>query len=110
MTGPQLRTLNIWPVVTERAAHGLTVSYKKLAKLIGEPDRYRNLRPYLDRIQEFCLKQDLPNLSAIVVRKDTGEPGRPLEYPHGNWEREKAAVFAKDWASVTAPTAADIRR
>jgi hypothetical protein len=110
MTNPQRRAIKIWPVMVEVAAKGETVTYTQLVARAGLCVLPRSLRPYLDRLQEFCLEHGQPNLPTIVVRRDTGRPGRELPYPYGGtWAKELAAVSRTKWDAVGPPTADDLR-
>ena len=110
MTNPQRRAIKIWPVLVEVAAKEKTVTYTKLVARAGLCVRPRFLRPYLDRLQEFCLERGQPNLLTIVVSEDTCRPGRELPYPHGGtWEQELVEVFRTNWAAVGPPAADDLR-
>ena len=110
MTNPQRITIKIWPVLVEVASEKETITYTELVRRAGLRVGPRFLRPYLDRLQEFCLARGYPNLSAIVVRKDTGKPGRELPYPHGGtWVNEVLEVWKKNWNTVDSPAVANLR-
>ena len=110
MTNPQRRAIKIWPVLVEVAAKEKKITYSQLVRRAGLCVRPRNLRPYLDRLQEFCLERGQPNLPIIVVRGDTRRPGRELPYPSGGaWVKELAEVFRTTWDNVGPPTADDLR-
>ena len=88
MTDQRRRALKVWQVLIAYAAQDKTIPYGRLAELIEEPVGANLLRPYLDRVEEFCLARQLPNLAVIAVNRDTGVPGRPITLPHGNVDLE----------------------
>ena len=54
----------------------------------------------------YCAQNDLPPLTVLVVRKDTGQPGKGLtasEDPESDRER----AFAWDWSAMEPPEAED---
>ena len=62
-----------WPVLAWAATDGQMLTYGILGKLIGVPAR--GLGHLLDSIQAYCVKHDLPPLTALVVDADSGMPG-----------------------------------
>ena len=53
-----------------------TISYSELAGRAGPPLHARHLhRQLLNALSARCRRCALPDLSALVVRKDTGSPG-----------------------------------
>lgn len=102
-----------WPILmrvakNNQGRHVRDFSLIQYARLIGEaksahPDDpvVQNAIPVsigrtLDPINWFCRENDLPNLSCLAVDAK-GKPG--IGYMrNNNWEEEKAAVAAHDWA------------
>lgn len=85
----------VWPVLMEAVRMGRTVTYTELAGRGGPPLNRRHLhRQLLIPLSERCRRAGLPDLAALVVRKDTGMPG-------GGWH---AAVPGADpdraWAEA----------
>lgn len=73
--------------------HGQTTNYKLLSELIedqfGERIWYRNSLPfYLGFFVPICRGLGIPCLSATVVRKDTGLPGRGFAPWYKEWHPE----------------------
>ncbi|MEO6810294.1 MAG: hypothetical protein ABI353_14355 [Isosphaeraceae bacterium] len=65
-----------WPVFLEAVRMGRTISYSELAGRTGPPCTCRQVhRQLLIPLSERCQKAGLPNLAALVVRKDSGMPG-----------------------------------
>lgn len=95
-----------WPVLLEAIRAGRTVSYSELASRAGRPLNPRNVhRVLLQPLSAGCRRAGLPNLAALVVRKDTGvpgggwfEPGSSLD-PLGAWAEALAACYAYPWSN-----------
>jgi len=93
-----------WPVLHEAIRMRRTVSYSELAGRAGPPLNKRSLhRQLLRPLSERCRSSGLPDLAALVVRKDTGipgggwfEPGQSLD-PLGRWAEALAECFAYPW-------------
>jgi hypothetical protein len=62
----------IWSLLVWAARSRQTLTYEILAKLINIP-QFR-LGPHLEPIQSFCLLNDLPPLTCLVVT-EAGIPG-----------------------------------
>jgi hypothetical protein len=93
-----------WPILREAARAGQTVTYSEIARRVGPPLHRRQLRrQLLDPLSQYCRLHRLPNLSALVVRKDTGQPGigwysPSPECPEGDtWADALARCFAYPW-------------
>jgi hypothetical protein len=99
-----------WPVLREAIRQRRTVTYSELAGRAGPPLNRRQVhRQLLIPLSERCRRAGLPDLSALVVRKDTGTPGAgwhggtPSADPHGAWADALAAVFAYAWPTTLDP-------
>jgi hypothetical protein len=97
------RTRRLWEVLVEAASRERTLSYTEAAEMVG----YRGPRALgagrngvLSRIYDYCKREGLPLLCAIVVYKD-GRPNEQYRY----WPVERDAVFAYDWSSIPTPPA-----
>jgi len=93
-----------WPVFVEAARTGRTVSYTELAERAGPPITRRQVhRQLLKTLGAHCRAAGLPDLTALVVRKDTGLPGggwldptRPGE-PMATWAEAVSSCFHYPW-------------
>jgi hypothetical protein len=92
-----------WPVFREATRQGRTITYTELAGRAGPPLTRRNLhRQLLNALSERCRRAGLPDLSALVVRKDSGFPGGgwwvvEAECPTAEWAEALAACWAHPW-------------
>lgn len=97
-----------WPVLREAIRQRRTVTYTELAGRAGPPLNRRQIhRQLLIPLSERCRRAGLPDLAALVVRKDTGMPGAgwhgnvpfPGGDPRADWADALANVFAHAWPS-----------
>lgn len=99
-----------WPILIEAARMGRTVTYTELAGRAGPPLNRRNLpRQLLVPLSARLRVLNLPDLSALVVRKDTGQPGAgwhgpfPAADPDAAWAAALADCFAHPWTARPDP-------
>lgn len=104
-----------WPVLMEAIRMRRTVSYSELAGRAGPPLHQRHLhRQLLRPLSARCRHLGLPDLAALVVRKDSGLPGggwftgegHPGPKPgqraasgenYADWAEALAACYAHRW-------------
>ena len=85
-----------WPVLMEAVRMRRTVSYSELADRAGPPLRARSIhRQLLNGLSARCRAAGLPDLCALVVRKDTGMPGIGWHDPTGLDGRDPEALWAE---------------
>jgi hypothetical protein len=84
----------IWPRLVVLAERRSTISYQALGEPLGiRGQALQNFDRILAPIKYYCLRHGLPQLSALVVRKDTGLPGSGAEAD----DVDIAEVFAYKW-------------
>ena len=60
-------------------------------------------------IMGWCYENNLPPLTVLVVRDDTGIPGRGLiTVPGEDWPAAQQRVFGFNWFSVEPPSIAEL--
>lgn len=93
--------------VGSAAPHGLEgalITYERLAGQMGWTVPIALVYP-LGIVGNYCCRNDLPSLSSMVVKKDTGEPGSGVILCEGRTcKDEQRAVMKTDWFMYQAPT------
>ncbi|WP_199805309.1 HNH endonuclease [Bradyrhizobium pachyrhizi] len=89
-----------WQVLIAAAAEQETLSYKKLGLKIGL--HHRTVKYPLDVIYRYCSESGLPALTGIVVRGDSGLPGRGFT-EWDDLDTGLARVFAENWSARPNP-------
>lgn len=85
-----------WPILMEAVRMRRTVSYSDLAGRAGPPLRARSIhRQLLNGLSTRCRASGLPDLAALVVRKDTGAPGIGWHDPTGLDGRDPTTRWAE---------------
>lgn len=99
-----------WPIFREAVAQGRTITYTELAGRVGPPLTRRFVhRQFLTPLAERCRRAGLPDLCALVVRKDTGKPGAgwhgpyPSADPDAEWANAVAQCLAYPWTARPDP-------
>ena len=64
------------------------------------------MRHYLAPVMYYCREQQLPPLTVLVVRRETGLPGEGLTTLE-NVNRDRESVFAHGWFQMKAPETGD---
>jgi hypothetical protein len=85
-----------WPILMEAVRERRTVSYSELADRAGKPLRGRSIhKQLLNRLSARCRAAGLPDLCALVVRKDSGMPGIGWHDHAGLDDRDPATRWAE---------------
>ncbi|MBL0712626.1 MAG: hypothetical protein JJV98_02890 [Desulfosarcina sp.] len=93
--------LIIWSLLILSAIKRQTVTYHTLSRLLGVP-RY-GLGRLLEPIQSYCILENLPPLTSLVVRTRTGMPGEGF-IAATNVPQAQAETYAHDWLNQAVPT------
>jgi hypothetical protein len=95
------RAAQIWSVLALAARNRQELTYDIVGRLIGVPRQ--GLGRLLEPIQSYCLTQDLPPLTLLVVSEATGQPS-PGFTATQQVPEERQRVFGFDWLDHAAPT------
>lgn len=104
----------IWVILTSYVLFnkGKTITYGELAELMGyeSPQMGKNLAQALGIVSTYCLYNDLPPLSCIVVKRN-GDIGWEGMIPEkSSLENEQKRVWNTDWHLYRTPTTATFRK
>jgi hypothetical protein len=97
-----------WGILTGRARSGDTIAYGALGAELGGLHPLRQVPQVLGVVERWCLDQGVPDLTAVVVGKESGLPGRdffrqngwlelPLAEQVDRWRQTKQAIQAYPW-------------
>lgn len=95
------RAVQIWSVLALAARNRQVLTYDILSELIGVPRQ--GLGQLLEPIQSYCLVHNLPPLTILVVRRDTGLPGSGFSAA-SDIPPTQMRVFEHDWSHQACPT------
>ena len=96
------RAQQLWSVLALAATNRQVLTYDIVARLAGvvRPSIGDFLRP----IQQYCIENNLPALTSIVVREQTGLPGEGF-IAASDVPSAQARVFQHRWLETPAPSA-----
>jgi putative restriction endonuclease len=100
------RALQVWSVLVLAARNQQILSYTMVEQLTGIPKFTQ--ADILGPIQDYCEKHKLPQLTALVVSQEKGEPGKGFHSVEEIF-RAQARVFVYDWLKEKAPTTDELR-
>jgi hypothetical protein len=100
------RAAQIWPLLTFAASMRVTVTYGRLAQVVGGMPPA--LGRWMEPIQSYCIINRLPPLTVLVVSEVDGMPGSGF-VGASDVPEAQARVFRYDWFAMKhVPTAAEL--
>lgn len=101
------RACVVWVLLTLSAIKRQTLTYHLLAKLLGVSRN--DLGPVLEPIQSYCILENLPPLTSLVVNAQTGIPNAGF-IAEANLPQAQADVWGHDWLAQSVPAAQDFEQ
>jgi hypothetical protein len=100
------RAAQIWPVLALAATNRQQLTYDMLGNLIGVARQ--GLGQQLEPIQSYCLIHELPALTILVVKKETGLPGTGFTAAAAaEYGQAQQRVYDFDWLKHGCPKPED---
>ena len=98
--------MQLWSVMVLAASHHQILTYDLVAKACGliRP----SLGEFLKVVQQYCLQQNLPPLTSIVVSEESGMPGPGCTVTAADLPRAQMRVFEHKWLDMKAPNEKDL--
>lgn len=96
------RAQQLWSLLGLAASNRQILSYGIVAKLTGVPPP--SVGDFLRPIQQYCIENDLPALTSIVVQEESGIPGEGFIAAE-DVPAAQAEVFQHSWLETPAPSA-----
>jgi putative restriction endonuclease len=96
------RAFSAWTILTKSAKNSEPITYGELARQLNL--HHRAIRFILGVIQDYCMRNELPPLTIIVLNKNTGLPGDGfIAYDIENSQDGMNKVYAYEWTKLTNP-------
>jgi hypothetical protein len=95
------RAAQIWAVLALAATNRQILTYPLVSRLIGVP--HAGLGQLLEPIQSYCLVNNLPPLTILVVSSESGLPGVGF-IATNDIPKTQQIVFDFDWLTHGAPS------
>ena len=94
------RAVQAWQILIGMAHNRQTTTYKGLSELMYGKSAAGVLAQILGHIAFYCIDNDLPPLTAIVVGKGSGAPGGEIPLERAAIDEEREKVYRYDWYDV----------
>lgn len=103
------RAAQIWPVLALAATNRQQLTYDMLAGFVGVARQ--GLGQLLEPIQSYCLIHELPALTILVVKKESGLPGTGFTAAAAvEYAQAQQRVFEFDWQKHGCPPPEEFAR
>ncbi len=95
------RACRAWPILINQAKNRSTITYKELGRALDV--HHRAIRYVLCVIQDYCLEENLPPLTILIVNA-SGMPGTGfIAFDLANFEDGLEKVYDFDWSGHENP-------
>ena len=102
------RAVQAWQILVGAAMNRQTLTYKVLAQLMYQRDAQGVLDKILGHIAFYCIDNDVPPLTSIVVGQGRGTPGEDIPMDLNKRDTERERVYEMDWYDVYPPSAEEL--
>lgn len=96
------RAYHAWPILVDKAAKKKTITYGALASQIGL-SHHRPLRYVLGILQDYCLEENLPPLTILVVDQSGNRGSGFIAWSQDNQKEGENQVFTYPWQEIQNP-------
>jgi len=100
-----VRAVQAWQIRVGAAMNRQTLTYKGQSVLMYSKEAAGVLDRILGHVAYYCIDNSLPPLTAIVVGKGRGTPGKDIPIDLGVLDFEREAVYDTNWYDIYPPTA-----
>jgi len=98
------RAVQAWQILVGKAMSRQTVTYLGLSRLMYQKAAQGVLDKILGLIAFYCIDNELPALTSIVVGKGRGTPGSDIPVDVSQIDALREKVNEYDWFNVYPPT------
>lgn len=104
------RAIQAWQILTGAAMNRQTFTYESLSILMYQKKAPGVLDKILGHIAFYCIDNELPALTSIVVGKVRGTPGKDIPIEQNNIDAQRESVYIFDWYNIYPPKAEKLRK
>jgi hypothetical protein len=98
------RAVQAWQILVGKAMNRQTLTYEDLALLMFRRHAAGVLDATLGHIAFYCIENDLPPLTSIVVGKHRGRPGGDISIDLESLDEQREKVYRYDWYNARPPS------
>lgn len=103
------RSVQAWQILVSMAMNRQTTTYEGLSLLMYKKKAQGVLDRILGHIAYYCIDNDLPALTSIVVGKGRGTPGIDIPVDLSTIDAQREKVYAFDWYNIYPPTENELK-
>ena len=103
------RAVQAWQILVGKAMNRQTITYLELSQLMYHKDAAGVLDQILGHIAFYCIDNELPPLTSIVVGKGRGTPGEDIPVDVSQIDTQREKVYECDWYDVYPPSKSDLK-
>jgi len=98
------RAVQAWLILANAAMNRQTLTYEGLSLLMYRKKAQGVLDRILGHIAFYCIDEDLPPLTSIVVGKKRGAPGADIPIDPTEYDTARERVYTTDWYNIYPPS------
>lgn len=102
------RAVQAWQILVGAAMNRQTLTYKQLSHMMFQKDAAGVLDKTLGHIAFYCMDNELPALTSIVVGKSRGTPGHEIPVEPEYYDQAREDVYEFDWYDIYPPPASEL--
>jgi len=99
------RSVQAWQILVGAGMNRQTFTYESLSILMYQKKAAGVLDKILGHIAFYCIDNELPPLTSIVVGKGRGTPGKDIPVDQDNMDEQRERVYDFDWYNIYPPRA-----
>ena len=103
------RAVQAWQILVGRAMNRHTITYEELSRLMYQKVAQGVLDRILGHIAYYCIDNDLPALTSLVVGKGRGTPGEDIPVNLTTIDEQREKVYDFDWYNVYPPSETELK-
>ena len=104
------RAVQAWQILVGMAHNRQTITYEGLSELMYGKSAAGVLAQILGHVAFYCEDNNLPPLTAIVVKKDSGAPGAEIPVQRQSIDEQREKVYQHDWFDVYPPSESEFTK
>jgi hypothetical protein len=102
------RAVQAWQILVGKAMNRETVTYEGLSVLMYKKEAAGVLAAILGHVAFYCMDNDIPILTTIVVGKGPGKPGDRIPIDPAKIDEEREKVYDHNWYDIYPPSETDL--
>lgn len=103
------RSVQAWQILVGMAMNRQTTTYERLSHLMFQKKAAGVLDRILGHIAYFCIDNNLPPITSLVVGKGRGTPGKDIPVDLTTIDGQRESVYDFDWYNIYPPSEEELK-